>query len=754
MKRKLLFSFIVACILLIPSVLASAASTEYDQFTIDIVDDHVVIKKYNGYGGNINLEEVEQGVQQQYGKSKKITGIGNGAFQGKTTVTRVTLSKNVKSIGNNAFSGCDHLTRINLEDTELESIGNSAFSNCIRLTQVQLPDSLQAIGSGAFQGCVSEEKISIPESVKTIPANLFNGCTALLEVKILAKDCTSIGSSAFAGCTNLEHLIIPDSVSELGTGVFKKSALTGLHLPNNITIVPADTFNGCTNLTWVEIPLHVVSIERTAFAGCTSIEHIVLPDNLVYLGESVFSGCNSLTEMYIPGPEEPEKPGIVSVSNSLFDGCSALKSVRIPASCTSIGHNAFRGCTVLDEIVFSDKDAILSIGNYSFQNSGITEMYLPKLLKTIGDYTFSGCGSLETVVIDNAVTSIGTSAFANCAVLNRITVPDSVTNIEANAFSGCTQLSTVQLPTNNRYTEMKNGIFNGCANLTAVNIPDPVVTIGNNVFKGCKKLETVTLPDTVNGIGSSAFGNCEAMIRLDLPDSITTIADNAFTGCKALVLHANCSSYAQTWIRAHNVQSVIENHGALTPVEAVAPTCTTAGNTAGGKCTVCEDLVGVEQIPALGHDWTEITYTWADANSTCTAARECRRDASHNESETVIATRTKFNAPTETKSGSATYVSAKYKNTAFVFQTKKITIPAIKDMFCLNLPNQLDSIGKSAFENGAFQCVIVPDGCKSIGERAFADCDELLYVRIPSSTVSIAEDAFKGSKNVVIDKAE
>ena len=134
MKRKLLFSLIVAFILLIPSAFASAASTEYGPFSID---DNGVITKYNGYGGNINLINAEE----DYGIT--ITGIGKGAFQGKTTVTSVTLSNTVKSIGNNAFSGCDHLTRINLEDTKLESIGNSAFSKCIRLTQVQLPDSLQ-----------------------------------------------------------------------------------------------------------------------------------------------------------------------------------------------------------------------------------------------------------------------------------------------------------------------------------------------------------------------------------------------------------------------------------------------------------------------------------------------------------------------------------------------------------------------------------------------------------------------------------
>ena len=42
-----------------------------------------------------------------------------------------------------------------------------------------------------------------------------------------------------------------------------------------------------------------------------------------------------------------------------------------------------------------------------------------------------------------------------------------------------------------------------------------------------------------------------------------------------------------------------------------------------------------------------------------------------------------------------------------------------------------------------WQVVIVPEGCKTIGSRAVADCDELLYVRILSSVNEIAEDAFE-----------
>ncbi|MBR3234611.1 MAG: InlB B-repeat-containing protein, partial [Atopobiaceae bacterium] len=79
-------------------------------------------------------------------------------------------------------------------------------------------------------------------------------------------------------------------------------------------------------------------------------------------------------------------------------------------------------------------------------------------------------------------------------------------------------------------------------------------------------------------------------------------------------------------------------------------------------------------IPALGHDWGEPTYTWSEDCSTVTAARACKRDASHTQTETV-STFAQTEAPTCTKEGSATY-TAVFENEAFKAQTKTVAVPA------------------------------------------------------------------------------
>jgi len=84
---------------------------------------------------------------------------------------------------------------------------------------------------------------------------------------------------------------------------------------------------------------------------------------------------------------------------------------------TSIGEEAFYGCSSLTSVTISDS------------------------VTSIGSRAFSGCSSLTSVNIPDSVTSIGWSAFSYCSNLTSVTIPDSVTSIESMAFSGCSSLT-------------------------------------------------------------------------------------------------------------------------------------------------------------------------------------------------------------------------------------------------------------------------------------------------------------------------
>lgn len=70
----------------------------------------------------------------------------------------------------------------------------------------------------------------------------------------------------------------------------------------------------------------------------------------------------------------------------------------------------------------------------------------------------------------------------------------------------------------------------------------------------------------------------------------------------------------------------------------------------------------------------------------------------------------------------------------------------IYDGNVLELPTGLKAIEEEAFAGITARTVVIPEGCTSIGSRAFADCGSLKYVVIPDSVTGIEGDAFEGSK--------
>ncbi len=110
-----------------------------------------------------------------------------------------------------------------------------------------------------------------------------------------------------------------------------------------------------------------------------------------------------------------------------------------------------------------------------------------------------------------------------------------------------------------------------------------------------------------------------------------------------------------------------------------AATCTSAGaatRTATFQNPAFEAQTADVVIPAIGHEFGSVTYTWNDDKTECTATRTCEHDSSHVETETVQATSNVTTAATCTSAGAATR-TATFQNPAFETQTANVVIPSI-----------------------------------------------------------------------------
>ena len=84
-----------------------------------------------------------------------------------------------------------------------------------------------------------------------------------------------------------------------------------------------------------------------------------------------------------------------------------------------------------------------------------------------------------------------------------------------------------------------------------------------------------------------------------------------------------------------------------------------------------------------------------------------------------------------------------------VFSTSE-DIPSIQDLSLIDLPQNIIQIEAEAFVGVSCQAIIIPNGCTTIGKKAFAENDNLLYVHIPATVTSIADDAFEGCDNAAV----
>ena len=107
------------------------------------------------------------------GKTYKVTAIGVAAFQGNSTLTRVTIPEGVTTIEYSAFSGCTSLTSITIPE-DVTTISKYAFSGCTSLTNVTIPEGVTYIGNRAFLGCTSLKSVSLPASL-TVCNRAFYG---------------------------------------------------------------------------------------------------------------------------------------------------------------------------------------------------------------------------------------------------------------------------------------------------------------------------------------------------------------------------------------------------------------------------------------------------------------------------------------------------------------------------------------------------------------------------------------------------
>lgn len=95
--------------------------------------------------------------------------------------TNVVVPDNVKIIGNGAFEGCTSIENITLP-RGLMLIGEKAFYGCSALSEIALPYPVFHVGTMAFAGCKNLCSVKMEERLESLGWALFSDAAPELEI--------------------------------------------------------------------------------------------------------------------------------------------------------------------------------------------------------------------------------------------------------------------------------------------------------------------------------------------------------------------------------------------------------------------------------------------------------------------------------------------------------------------------------------------------------------------------------------------
>jgi hypothetical protein len=255
--------------------------------------------------------------------------------------------------------------------------------------------------------------------------------------------------------------------------------------------------------------------------------------------------------------------------------------------------------------------------------------------------------------------------------------------------------------------------FYGMTNLTRVQIPYRVTYIGSGAFLHCTKLTSAVIPQGVTSIADHLFAGCASLTNVVIPEGVMSIGGAAFDSCAELIDVTIPDSVKFLDYAA------FRGCAGLRMVK-IGNSVTSIGNAAFGECASLPSI----SIPG---SVTNLGITVFRGGSSMTAIEVDASNAVYSSAAGVL-----FNKD----------------------QSVLIACPVGKTGH-YSIPDGVKSIGDRAFSGCLhLTSLAFPKGLASIGGYAFAECASLGTVSLPESLSAIGMYAFSGCMRLMAIEVE
>ena len=683
--------------------------------------------------------------------------------------TEVTVPDGVDSIGDSAFHRCTGLSNIVIPDSVV-SIGDSAFYGCKGLTKLALPQGLKEIGVNAFLGCEGLSYIDIPDGVEKV-----NGRIASESIQLRC----SIGSSAAIALSRSDNGFCVD-------GLRMRYRFDDDGNTNGLTV---KRYVGSE--TEVTVPDGVDSIGDSAFYGCTGLTKLALPQGLKEIGGNAFLGCEGLS--YIDIPDGVETVGDWIASESIQLRCSIGSSAAIALS------KAEQNFCVDDFAVrhsFTDGGAVNGLIAERYVGGKVgAVLTLPQGVTETSQYLLNE-EPLENVMCLKLPEGFKKLTIDNLLWRSAVVFPESIQSIaiEEEWEGAPPVIFYCYRDTVAESFAQKRGItivyLDGFkpAQTTVAMRSDYTLPIGSELRLSEIAAAVPSMPENcaLNAVSSNpevlqvesngtirVVGKGDATLRVSLSRYPDIYAEACVWG---YVQPTSATLAEEIWIPAKATRDLLKKDLIILPADSRAPIgygmdnwelfeqlegeftlmAVNRGDTAlyvevPGFDTLTAQIHVTARFSELAFEQTAITIP-ADTRATLCAQAVTTTHTYVNEYMTFessapdVATVDEDGVVYGVSEGSATITATSYNGLTAVCT---VTVQGGNGSG-LKLPAFLKEIGEEAFAGCSEESVIVPDGCETIGARAFADSANLRTITIPASVTSIAADAFDGCAGLTI----
>ena len=320
------------------------------------------------------------------------SSLATSIIDGREYSGELVLPDSVDAIYVAAFRGTAFSTvDFSVGLSSIQAVGSYAITKLANMTEFTYPGNVDFYGTNdegqnnVIQGG-GIQKLTIAKEVTELPANFCTNTEKLTAIEFESgSQLTEIGKMAFYGTQALKSIDIPSTVTSIGESAFADCfSLEKIEL-GQIESLGQNTFANCTSLETVKIQGSPdVTYPPNMFSKWSG--HIAAPLKTLEIGagniQFGLSNQKDSIETVVLGD------GVTEIPINFANGCTQLKSISLPDALTSVPTNAFIGCSSLKKVDISENSKLQSIGSNAFQNSGLTQIYIPKGVTSIGEGAF------------------------------------------------------------------------------------------------------------------------------------------------------------------------------------------------------------------------------------------------------------------------------------------------------------------------------------------------------------------------------